>query len=119
MMVTSQRSTPAQVKDLARVRDLASASGPLAVRAEHNETFHNRLVTMAGNSRLASMLVRSRNFAFNRQVASLYTPDDLIVSADQHARLVDAVRAHDGDGAERAARDHIQSALDIIIARLP
>ena len=108
----------AQVKELARIRDSASASGPLAIRVEHNETFHNRLVTIAGNGRLASMLVHNRNFAFNRQVASLYTPDDLIVSADQHARLVDAVRARDGDAAERAARDHIQSALEIIIARL-
>ena len=32
---------------------------------------------------------------------------------------MDAVRARDGDAAERAARDHIQSALEIIIARLP
>jgi DNA-binding GntR family transcriptional regulator len=117
--LASQRSTPAQVKELARIRDSASASGPLSMRVEHNETFHNRLVTIAGNSRLASMLVHNRNFAFNRQVASLYTPDDLIVSANQHARLVDAVRARDGDAAEQAARDHIQSALEIIIARLP
>ena len=65
------------------------------------------------------MLTATRNFAFNRQVASLYTPDDLAVSRTQHIRLVEAVLARDGDAAERIAREHIQSALEIIIARLP
>jgi DNA-binding GntR family transcriptional regulator len=89
------------------------------VRVEHNENFHNQLVAIAGNDRLASMLAHNRNFAFNRQVASLYTPADLAVSWAQHTRLAEAVLARDGDAAERAAREHIQSALDIIIARLP
>ena len=52
-------------------------------------------------------------------MASLYTPDDLAVSQAQHSRLVEAVLARDGDAAERTAREHIQSALAIIIARLP
>lgn len=117
--LASQRISDAQIEELARLRDPGAAGGQLTARVEHNEIFHNRLVTIAGNARLASMLAHNRNFAFNRQVASLYTPDDLAVSAAQHARLVEAVLARDGDAAERTAREHIQSALEIIVARLP
>jgi DNA-binding GntR family transcriptional regulator len=117
--LASQRITDAQVEQLARLRESAAAGGQLTERVEHNEIFHNQLITIAGNERLASMLAHNRNFAFNRQVASLYTPDDLAVSRAQHTRLVDAVLARDGDAAERTAREHIQSALEIIIARLP
>jgi DNA-binding GntR family transcriptional regulator len=117
--LASQRISDAQVEELARLRESASADGQLTVRVEHNEVFHNQLVAIAGNERLTSMLAHNRNFAFNRQVASLYTPADLAVSGSQHTRLVEAVLARDGDAAERAAREHIQSALEIIIARLP
>lgn len=117
--LASQRISDAQIEELARLRGPAAADGQLTVRVEHNEVFHNQLVTIAGNERLARMLAHNRNFAFNRQVASLYTPDDLAVSGTQHIRLVQAVLARDGDTAERTAREHIQSALEIIIARLP
>jgi DNA-binding GntR family transcriptional regulator len=118
--LASQRISDAQAEKLARLRESAAAAGfQLTERVEHNEIFHNQLITIAGNERLASMLAHNRNFAFNRQVASLYTPDDLAVSRTQHTRLVDAVLARDGDAAERTAREHIQSALEIIIARLP
>jgi DNA-binding GntR family transcriptional regulator len=117
--LASQRISDAQTEELARLREPAAADGQLTVRVEHNEVFHNQLVTIAGNERLTGMLAHNRNFAFNRQVASLYTPEDLAVSGCQHTRLVEAVLARDGDAAERAAREHIQSALEIIIARLP
>lgn len=117
--LASQRITDAQAEELARLRGAAAAGGQLTERVESNEVFHNQLIAIAGNERLASTLARNRNFAFNRQVASLYTPDDLAVSRTQHIRLVEAVLARDGDAAERIAREHIQSALEIIIARLP
>jgi DNA-binding GntR family transcriptional regulator len=120
--LASERITDAQAEELVRLRESAAADGQAAdrtERVEHNETFHNQLITIAGNERLASMLAHNRSFAFNRQVASLYTPDDLAVSRAQHTRLVEAVLARDGDAAERTAREHIQSALEIIIARLP
>ena len=117
--LASQRISDAQAEELARLRGSAAADSRLTERVEHNEIFHNQLITIAGNERLASTLARNRSFAFNRQVASLYTPDDLAVSRDQHTRLVEAVLARDGDAAEQTARGHIQSALEIIIARLP
>lgn len=117
--LASQRISDGQIEEFARLREPGAAGGQLNARVEHNEIFHNQLVTIAGNARLASMLAHNRSFAFNRQVASLYTPDDLAVSGAQHARLVEAVLARDGDAAERTAREHIQSALEIIIARLP
>jgi DNA-binding GntR family transcriptional regulator len=117
--LASERITDDQIDELTKARDATAVGGPLSDRVEQNEIFHNRVVAIAGNERLASMLANNRNYGFNRQAASLYSPDDLIVSADQHVRLVDAVIARDGDTAERIAREHIQSALEIIIARLP
>ena len=117
--LASQRITDAEAEKLARLGESAAVAGQLTERVEHNEIFHNQLIAIAGNERLASTLAHNRNFAFNRQVASLYTPDDLAVSQAQHSRLVEAVLARDGDAAERTAREHIQSALAIIIARLP
>ena len=117
--LASQRITDAEAEKLARLGESAAVAGQLTERVEHNEIFHNELIAIAGNERLASTLAHNRNFAFNRQVASLYTPDDLAVSQAQHSRLVEAVLARDGDAAERTAREHIQSALAIIIARLP
>ena len=117
--LASQRITDAQIEELARARDATVVGGPLTVRVERNEAFHNHVVAIAGNERMASTLANNRNYGFNRQAASLYTPDDLVVSAEQHVRLVDAVIARDGDVAEQIAREHIQSALEIIIARLP
>jgi DNA-binding GntR family transcriptional regulator len=117
--LASQRITDAEAEKLARLGESAAVAGQLTERVEHNEIFHNQLIAIAGNERLASTLAHNRNFAFNRQVASLYTPDDLAVSQAQHSRLVEAVLARDGDVAERTAREHIQSALAIIIARLP
>jgi DNA-binding GntR family transcriptional regulator len=116
--LASQRITDAEAEKLARLGESAAA-GQLTERVEHNEIFHNQLIAIAGNERLASTLAHNRNFACNRQVASLYTPDDLAVSQGQHTRLAGAVLARDGDAAERTAREHIQSALAIIIARLP
>lgn len=81
--LASQRITDAQVEELARLRGSAAADSQPTERVESNEIFHNQLIAIAGNERLASMLAR------------------------------------DGDAAERIAREHIQSALEIIIARLP
>jgi DNA-binding GntR family transcriptional regulator len=117
--LASHRISDGQIEELARLRESAADDSQLTARVEHDEIFHRQLVTIAGNERLASMVAHNRNFAFNRQVASLYTPDDLAVSAAQHARLVEAVVTRDGDAAERTAREHIQSALEIIVARLP
>jgi DNA-binding GntR family transcriptional regulator len=122
--LASQRISDAQIEELSRQRQRQrrrqpAADDQLTARIAHNENFHNQLITIAGNKRLASTLTHNRNFAFNRQVASLYTPDDLTISETQHTRLVQAVLARDGDAAERIAREHIQSALEIIVARLP
>jgi DNA-binding GntR family transcriptional regulator len=117
--LASQRISDAQIEELTGLRQPPAADDRLTARIEHNEDFHNHLITIAGNKRLASTLAHNRNFAFNRQVASLYTPEDLTVSETQHSRLVRAVLARDGDAAERTAREHILSALEIIVARLP
>jgi DNA-binding GntR family transcriptional regulator len=117
--LASQRVTEDDVVSLSRLRDESEPILDLAARIESNEAFHHRIVAISGNHRLSELLDRNRNYGFNRQVASLYSPDDLAESAAQHRGVVDAIRARDGDSAERIAREHIASALAIIIARLP
>jgi DNA-binding GntR family transcriptional regulator len=117
--LASQRITDEQIATLTGLTDTGSPVGDLIVRVERNEDFHNRIVTIAGNERLASQLIRNRDYSFNRQVASLYTPDDLVVSAKQHTQLIAAVCKRDAPAAEEIAQAHVEAALRIIIARLP
>jgi DNA-binding GntR family transcriptional regulator len=116
--LASERITDEQAARLTEVRDLNPPAGTLVERIAHNEMLHNRIVTIADNERLADLLARNRNYGFNRQVASLYSPDDLVVSAEQHTALIAAVGARQADAAEEIARAHINAALRIIIARL-
>jgi DNA-binding GntR family transcriptional regulator len=117
--LASRRISDKQIAELTRLRSSIKTGSGLNARIEQNDTLHNSIVAIAGNERLLGLLAHNRNYGFNRQVASLYTPDDLSLSAEQHAKMLDAVIARNGSAAERIARAHIESALKIVIARLP
>jgi DNA-binding GntR family transcriptional regulator len=117
--LASERITDEQIAELSALGDASEAEDNLLERVERNEQFHTHIVKIAANTRLETLLAHNRSFSFNRQVASLYSPDDLAVSATQHAQLRAAVCRRDGQAAEDVAREHIQAALRIIIARLP
>lgn len=116
--LAGERITDEQIVRLQRQWDTDWTGVDTVSRVETNEAFHRRIVDIAGNERLSDSLERNRSFYFNQQVAAAYTDEEKAISAQQHAAILKAVCDRDGDNAERLAREHVQSALQIILRRL-
>jgi DNA-binding GntR family transcriptional regulator len=82
--------------------------------AEHrvtaNDTFHDMVNHACGNQRLIDTIAQSRLFHFNLRLASAYSAEELARSGQQHAEIVEAVVARDGDRAEAVVRRHVLDA---------
>ena len=63
--------------------------------------------------RLINLITENRLFHFNLRLAAAYTPEELERSSRQHADLVAAVLARDGDRAEAVVRKHVLDAAAI------
>lgn len=116
------RATDAELAAIAQLRDAQAApetTRPGDARVSLNEQVHDGIIQLAHNDALLREARASRRYFFNRTVAGLYTAEDMLHSAAQHAALIEAVLARDPGGAETAAREHIEYALEIILHRLP
>jgi DNA-binding GntR family transcriptional regulator len=82
-----------------------------------NERFHEAIISACGNELLADLCRRSRLYYFNRRVAQLYTDAEAAHSRGQHERLLAALQDRDPDLAERITREHIDTALGVILTR--
>jgi DNA-binding GntR family transcriptional regulator len=116
--VASERITDEQIEELTRRFDGDWQLLDPASRIQSNEEFHGRIVDVAGNTRLSDSLERNRSFYFNQQVAAVYTDEEMAISAQQHSAILKAVCDRDGDSAECLAREHVHSALQVILGRL-
>jgi DNA-binding GntR family transcriptional regulator len=85
---------------------------------EYNEAFHQTVVAASGNERLNHFIRRNREFFFTYRIAKLYTDAEARASLKGHDELVEALIARDADRAERAMRQHILEARDVIISKL-
>ena len=82
-----------------------------------NIEFHAEVVNCCGNPRLIELAERNAGFYFNSRVASTYTEKEYQRSLDGHYRLLGALRAHDGESAERTMREHISESLTVLLAK--
>lgn len=82
-------------------------------RVSANDAFHDRVNHACGNQRLINLITENRLFHFNLRLAAAYTPEELERSSRQHADLVAAVLARDGDRAEAVVRKHVLDAAAI------
>jgi DNA-binding GntR family transcriptional regulator len=85
---------------------------------EYNDAFHQAIDSASGNERLNHFIRRNREFFFSYRIASLYTDEEARASLNGHDEVVDALAARDGERAERAMRQHILEARDVIISKL-
>lgn len=114
----ADRATPA---DAARLRghaareQAAHVAGDLRMQIKLSGEFHNMLAGMAGNAVLAEML--RELVARSSLIIAVYgTQGGSDCAADEHLRLVDAVRRRDPAQAAQAMRDHlahVQRTLDL------
>ena len=98
-----------------------SAEDPRPLRkwmATLNEALHDGIIQAAGNAMLADLCRRSRLYYFNHRIAALYTPDEAAESRRQHLAILDAIRSRQPDEAERRSREHIATALEVLLEKL-
>lgn len=117
--LAAERAQPEDVERLAAI--LGKGRDDAVVRdwmAPVNEEFHTAVIEAADNQMLAELCRKSRLFYFNNRIAMLYTEDLAAQSRRQHYALLDAIREHRPADAEAIAREHIETALRVILERL-
>ncbi|CAM3211019.1 MULTISPECIES: GntR family transcriptional regulator [Methylobacterium] len=93
------------------VRDRALA-GDGAALARTNRLFHRQIHAAARNRFLQGTLETMRlSLVLLPGSTTLSAPERAGESLDEHAAIIAAIRAHDGDRAEAAARAHIRAAF--------
>jgi DNA-binding GntR family transcriptional regulator len=101
----------AMVADMREARDIDSYY-PL------NVAFHARLVELSGNSRVAELYyaLGKELHLFRRR--GLVGGDAMVLSNQEHMRIVEALRDHNGDLSERTMTDHILAGKARLLERV-
>lgn len=115
-------ATRASAAEIAQIDELHSARGrsekALADRmylVEYNEAFHEAVLAASGSQRLRHFARLNREFYFTHRIAKMYSDDQARQSVGGHDAVLKALKARDGEAAERAMRHHILEARDEII----
>lgn len=118
--LAAEHAAPEQLEALyAVLRRGAEDRRPLREwMAPANEALHDGIIEAARNATLADLCRRSRLYYFNHRIAALYTDEEAAESQHQHHALLDAIRLHRPDEAERRSREHIASALRFVLEKL-
>jgi len=118
--LAAERATPDQVAALEEIlhRGRDDLGPPKDWMVPVNDAFHNGVIEAAQNTMLADLCIRSRLYYFNSQIALLYTAEQAAESRRQHYGLVEAIRERDGGKAESLAREHVATALKVLIEKL-
>jgi len=78
-----------------------------------NIPFHEGIVRMSGNLRLATMLRRLQIPVYRQRYFDFFGPEDREKSAEDHLAIIDAILAADSDKAEVTMREHVRRAGEI------
>lgn len=84
-----------------------------------NTEFHERIVQAADNVVLAQFHERSQFYYWALRIPVMFSDDQLVQTNAQHRELLEALRTHDEDRAERVARLHVESTMAIVEPALP
>jgi DNA-binding GntR family transcriptional regulator len=109
--IAAERATESEVRALRGLLDLAreaTDAGDFDRVAELNTQLHRAIVDMSGNLWLMQF-----STAMDRHVHWVFrlgSSSRAVHSWQEHVRLVEALEAHDPDGAEDAAADHVRAA---------
>jgi DNA-binding GntR family transcriptional regulator len=97
--------------------EAAVALGP-DDQVELNERFHDGVIAAAGNPRLAALCRVNRQYYFNHRIASRYDGEENRRSIEGHRLILEALARGDGPAAEAHAREHVDYALAIVLAKV-
>jgi DNA-binding GntR family transcriptional regulator len=121
-LLACQRASDVQIQEIVdfhHAQNRAKLEMPASdYLVEYNDAFHEAVVVASGNERLRDFIRRNREFFFTYRIARLYTEEEARASLNGHDEVVDALIRRDGERAERAMRQHILEARDVIISKL-
>jgi DNA-binding GntR family transcriptional regulator len=108
--LVAEKATDDQIADLhSQVELMESLTKPLKIQdlIKANTDFHNKIYAMANNPYLSTMLetVRAPDRHFRHK--ALAKPGEVHTGFLEHKAVLEAIRARDGDSAERCMKDHI------------
>jgi DNA-binding GntR family transcriptional regulator len=101
---------------LAHLRSLDEESR--TVTLEHNDEFHDAIVSASRNTHLGRQIKQNREHYFMYRVAAILSDKELREAMREHVQVLDALNSRDEDAAERAARDLILGSMTRALARL-
>ena len=119
--LAAERATPTELSAIASFheRDVTKlVRSPREHIVDVNDGFHDAIIAAAGNHRLLDLIRRNREFYFTYRIARMYTDEEAEGSLKGHTAILDALFAHDGDGAEAATRSHVMQALEVTLCKL-
>jgi DNA-binding GntR family transcriptional regulator len=102
-------------KDLKRLRQLqeriesAAAAGDYDAYRPINREIHEILQTTAANRWLADIVANLRRVLMLHRYVTIWLPERLRQSVDEHRELLVALEARDADAAERVMRTHVMN----------
>jgi DNA-binding GntR family transcriptional regulator len=101
--------------DLRRMEGLAKAADGVEVEraVEHNGEFHRAIWTASHNDALIELLERLNAQLTRYPATTLTYPGRWQVAIGEHRALLDAILAHDPEGASAAAVRHFEAAREI------
>ncbi|MDN3359622.1 GntR family transcriptional regulator [Actinomadura sp. DC4] len=94
----------------------AVASGDVLGYSGLNERLHRRIREISGQGTASSVLERLRGQNVRHQFRLAMYPGRSSVSLPEHLAIIDAIRAHDPEAAEQAARAHLRSVIEALPA---
>lgn len=112
-MLAARRPAESELKPLiaaTRAMEKALARDDLDAWAAADESFHEQLVTMAGNKVLADTVFAYWDRAHRARMFSLRLRPKPVNSTKEHMALVDRLREGDAAGAAKVNREHRQRA---------
>ncbi len=106
-------ATPAEIANLERINALFSTVDDPVSAARLNREFHARLYDAARNRYLRQAVEDLHETIALLSDTTFSHPGRIAVAAEEHERLLDAMRRRNAADAERHAIDHIREALKI------
>jgi len=118
--LAADRADEAQLAELDAIYPSGEAALELGPdeQVELNERFHDGVIAAAGNARLAELCRVNRQYYFNHRIASRYGAEENRRSIEGHRLILRALARGDGPAAEAHAREHVDYALAIVLAKV-
>jgi DNA-binding FadR family transcriptional regulator len=112
--MAAQRSDPSSMKLLRKcLADQSRFSDQPILFVDADMGLHTQIAAMSGNPIFPVILEAMLRWLGEYYQSLIRAPGAEFLTISEHERIVDAIEAHDAEGAERAMREHLTRASDL------